>query len=521
VAPTVALDVTGAAKISNGLNMNSTNITNLGLCENNNDATRKKYVDDALISLRTTIEATPNITTLLSSQSIKPSILSTKNSGILPVSTASGASCDLYTGPSWDNSANTLTGNITGSASTALCAKENITFKIGYYTKAPTSSLADIDTVSLQVYPLDTSLAKRPWRGQRATVLYGIRDNQSGTADGNCLYEFTNMDSTSEASENQYIRSSSTLAELGVYPTTYITMKLLSAMDEPINANKNTRSRYPKLILSDGKTRPYNCVGFFMGFIQCDYVVAGSDKRIKKNIKHIQDDDALLTLRNIQVSRFEYIDQIKKTPYNVYGFIAQDIKDILPETTEILKDYIPNFYFFCIIAEIESEYENNKLFKVFIPNEWDDKFVFTGNHDNYGNEYKASNGYPASDKDGNQHFNVRFYDICFNNLDFTTTKIIDDSTFIISISKEHYEKLDFEEGTYFIYGQEVDDFHKIDKEHIYNVTTAALQEVDRQQQSDKARITELENNVFQLEAKVAEQQSMINNILERLNKAGL
>ena len=523
MTPTAELDVSGAAKISNGLNMNSTNITNLGLCENNNDATRKKYVDDALILLRNTIEATPNITTLLSSQSIKPSISSTKNSGILPVSTASGASCDLYTGPSWDNTTNTLTGNITGSASTALCAKENITFKIGYYTKAPIESLADIDTVSLQVYPLNTSLAKRPWRGQRATVLYGIRDNQTGTANGNCLFEFPNTNATSEESETTYVRSDTTLASGNSYNSVeYLQMKLFSAMDEPINANLYTRSRYPKLVLSDtGSTRPYNCVGFFMGFIQCDYLVAGSDKRIKKNIKHIQDDDALLTLRNIQVSRFEYIDQIKKTPYNVYGFIAQDIKDILPETTEILKDYIPNFYFFCIITEIESEDENNKLFKVFIPNEWDDKFVFTGNHDNYGNEYKASNGYPASDKDGNQHFNVRFYDICFNNLDFTTTKIIDDSTFNISISKEHYEKLDFEEGTYFIYGQEVDDFHKIDKEHIYNVTTAALQEVDRQQQSDKARITELENNVSQLEAKVAEQQSMINNILERLNKAGL
>jgi hypothetical protein len=65
------------------------------------------------------------------------------------------------------------------------------------------------------------------------------------------------------------------------------------------------------------------------------------------------------------------------------------------------------------------------------------------------------------------------------------------------------------EETYFLYGQTVDDFHKIDNDHIHNIATAALQEVDRQQQADKARIAELENTV-------ATQQSLINDILERL-----
>jgi hypothetical protein len=49
----------------------------------------------------------------------------------------------------------------------------------------------------------------------------------------------------------------------------------------------------------------------------------------------------------------------------------------------------------------------------------------------------------------------------------------------------------------------------LEHDTIYTVATAALQEVDRQQQADKARITELE-------AKVSEQQSLINDILERL-----
>lgn len=71
------------------------------------------------------------------------------------------------------------------------------------------------------------------------------------------------------------------------------------------------------------------------------------------------------------------------------------------------------------------------------------------------------------------------------------------------------ERRVFTSDSLFIYGHSVDDFLQIDYDPIRNLTTAALQEVDRQQQADKARIAELE-------ATVAAQQSLINDILERL-----
>jgi hypothetical protein len=73
----------------------------------------------------------------------------------------------------------------------------------------------------------------------------------------------------------------------------------------------------------------------------------------------------------------------------------------------------------------------------------------------------------------------------------------------------------------FVYGQEVNDFYNLDKNAIFTVATAALQEVDRQQQADKARIAELENQVSNLETTVASQQSLINDILERLKSNGM
>ena len=59
-----------------------------------------------------------------------------------------------------------------------------------------------------------------------------------------------------------------------------------------------------------------------------------------------------------------------------------------------------------------------------------------------------------------------------------------------------------------------DDFYNnLDYDAITSINTSSIQEIDRQQQSDKARI-------FELETKVAEQQSLINNIIDRLNKIG-
>ena len=47
----------------------------------------------------------------------------------------------------------------------------------------------------------------------------------------------------------------------------------------------------------------------------------------------------------------------------------------------------------------------------------------------------------------------------------------------------------------FVHGQQVNDFVYLKKESIFTVATAALQEVDRQQQVDKVRIAELETQL--------------------------
>ena len=77
----------------------------------------------------------------------------------------------------------------------------------------------------------------------------------------------------------------------------------------------------------------------------------------------------------------------------------------------------------------------------------------------------------------------------------------------------------------FCYGKMVDDFHSIEKAKIFTLHHSAIQELDRQQQADKAEIAELktkntalENKVSNLDNKVTTLESTLETVLARLTE---
>ena len=99
--------------------------------------------------------------------------------------------------------------------------------------------------------------------------------------------------------------------------------------------------------------------------------------------------------------------------------------------------------------------------------------------------------------------------ITFTNFDTSTLesnasvlKVFDedDNEHLLTIDKvidEHSIRVkeDRTESQLFIYGQRVNDFHRIRKETVWTVATAALQEVDRQLQAEKTKVTTLETQL--------------------------
>jgi hypothetical protein len=76
-----------------------------------------------------------------------------------------------------------------------------------------------------------------------------------------------------------------------------------------------------------------------------------SDSRIKKDIEDINDDTALNKLLLIQPKTYNYIEEERNKGFGkVYGFIAQQIKEVIPEAVTIIKkEAIPNIYKSCLI----------------------------------------------------------------------------------------------------------------------------------------------------------------------------
>lgn len=170
-----------------------------------------------------------------------------------------------------------------------------------------------------------------------------------------------------------------------------------------------------------------------------------SDVRIKHNILDILSTDALDKIRLLQPKTFYYIDKNKGNKIN-YGFIAQEVEKVFHDAITTKKDYIPN------ILEHAKVIGKNKLtFPQFLT-----KHIVCDNL----SDIKIKVYLPS-----NKEFIV------------TIQEVMDDSTIVIN------EEIDDE--YVFVYGQEVNDFHLLEKNAIFTLTTSAVKQLDKELQETK------------------------------------
>tara|TARA_A100001201_G_scaffold125660_1_gene110010 strand:- start:2007 stop:3473 length:1467 start_codon:yes stop_codon:yes gene_type:complete len=192
-----------------------------------------------------------------------------------------------------------------------------------------------------------------------------------------------------------------------------------------------------------------------------------SDERIKKEISDINDASALETLRLIQPKTYKYIDEEKMGSDVVYGFIAQQVQEVLPYATKTLSEYLPS------IREMVNVTQSNVV-------------TFT----NFNTNDLLSNTTIIQA----QLFKGE-------NKDLTISEIIDEHS--IRVEEDLTEMLHEDDTRLYIHGELVDDFLFLKKESIFTVATAALQEVDRQLQVEKVRNDALESRIAELEGMVS------------------
>jgi hypothetical protein len=180
---------------------------------------------------------------------------------------------------------------------------------------------------------------------------------------------------------------------------------------------------------------------------------SASDSRIKKDIEDINDETALNKLLLIQPTTYNYIDVEWNKGFGiVYGFIAQQIREVIPEAVPIIEYIIPNIYKKCLINNKREVYHSIPLDT---PIDTEVKIR--------GSEYKI--------------------------------KEIYEDYFVID--------KDIEDVEAFVYGYNIKDFHTLDKTYIFTLNVCATQELHRRIEAQSVVIKSYEDRITDLEAKVA------------------
>jgi hypothetical protein len=235
----------------------------------------------------------------------------------------------------------------------------------------------------------------------------------------------------------------------------------------------------------------------FYDYIYCSNggILMSSDERIKCNIKEFSDPYALRMLRDISCVSYNYKDVTKQEEPTI-GFIAQQVKTVLPEAINFERRFIPDQ-----LKILNVSWDGLKM-------SWTKTDISRNLLDESGNEVDVSG--------------VKYQFFVKNDLSDKEVKISaignEDGTFTFDKSYNYV----------FCYGKEVDDFHSLDKQKLFTVNFSATQEIDRRQKIHKLDINNLkidlvfaEAKITALEAENVTLKARLDTIEARLNAGGL
>jgi hypothetical protein len=197
------------------------------------------------------------------------------------------------------------------------------------------------------------------------------------------------------------------------------------------------------------------------------WIATSSDSRIKEDIEDINDDSALQMILAIEPKTYKYIDKVVKGDKKVFGFIAQQIRDVLPDAVSLQPNYIPNIM---LLADYDNEI-------ITLPSQPTKVII------------------KLNDK-------IRCYDKDNKNIEVEVIEIIDELTFKIK-SLGNMETT-YTDNKIFVSGTEVDDFHTISKEYIFTLNVCATQELHRRIEAQKVIIQSQDERIRELEEKMVD-----------------
>ena len=198
--------------------------------------------------------------------------------------------------------------------------------------------------------------------------------------------------------------------------------------------------------------------------ISIESVKKAITEQTKQHNVDIDDDIALNYIRQIEPKTYQYIDYKTKGTSNVFGFIAQQIANVLPYSTTTIFEFIPNVYSLANCLPLNS---NNIT-----------KLLFTSNiytHDLSSNNY------------------IKLIDSS-NNLIYSNIISVENANIYIDTL------IPF--ANIFVYGKLVNDFVSLNKDAIFTVGISAIQDLDKITSNTNVSVTNLQSTMQTMQSQI-------------------
>jgi len=196
------------------------------------------------------------------------------------------------------------------------------------------------------------------------------------------------------------------------------------------------------------------------GYILAWQYNAISDQRIKQILGRSDPRTDLELVRQLQVTDYRHIDTLANGAETKKGFIAQEVRQVVPEAVSATANFIPSIYALATSAEVNLGQKTLVL-------------TLTEPH-----------GLTVGDQ-------VRLY-TSNHVVERTVTGIPSERQFVVSDWDE-----DVDLGV-FVYGKYVTDYLTLDYDRLFTAGIGAIQELAKQVEAKEARISDLEADVARL-----------------------
>ncbi len=216
------------------------------------------------------------------------------------------------------------------------------------------------------------------------------------------------------------------------------------------------------------------------GDIVTNHLWVGSDRRIKKDFVLSNGLKDLEILNKIEVTDYRHIDGVRRGNEMTKGFIAQQVKSIFPEAIRLEKDYVPSIY---TMASKVTSNDNHLIITLAKPH-----------------GLKTNDMVKIFVEEGEESTKVQ--------------SIKDEFSFAI-----YSEKIGVKEKV-FVYGKEIDDFHRVEYDKVFTLNVSATQQLAREVEALKKENAQLKSKATQTNDLLKTLSAKVESLEQNLQMTG-